>query len=87
VYQVKLSKEAAKYYRKIDKPTRGRIDEALDAIGDDPFDREHHDIKSLHGPLKGLWRYRVGTLRIVYRVNREAKEIQIATIRPRGKAY
>lgn len=87
MYQVKLSKEAAKYYRKMDRPTRDRIDKALDAIGDDPFDVEHHDIKPLHGLLKELWRYRMGKFRIVYRVNREAKEVQIATIRPRGKAY
>lgn len=87
MYQVKLSKEAANYYRRIDKPTQSRIDEALDAIGDDPFDVEHRDIKPLHGLLKGLWRYRVGKFRIVYRVNREAEEVQIATIRPRGEVY
>jgi len=87
VYQVKLSKEAAKYYQKMDKPTRSRIDKALDAIRDDPFDVEHHDIKPLHGLLKGLWRYRLGKFRIVYRVNREAKEVQIAIIRPRGEIY
>ncbi len=87
MYQVNLSKEAAKYYQKMDKPNRGRIDEALDAIGADPFDVEHHDIKPLHEPLKGLWRYRVGKFRIVYRVSREAKEVQIITIRPRGDVY
>ena len=87
MYRVSLSKEAAKYYQRMDKSARSRIDEALDAIGSNPFDVEHHDIKPLHGPLKGLWRYRVGKFRIVYRVNREPKEVQIVTIRSRGEAY
>ncbi len=87
MYLVSLSKEAAKAYRKMDESTRKRIDKALDAIGVNPFDVEHHDIKPLHGPLKGLWRYRVGRLRIVYRVNKEAEEVQIVTIRARGEAY
>lgn len=85
--QVSLSKEAAKYYQKMDKPTRDRMDHALDIISDDPFDVEHHDIKPLRGTLKGLWRYRIGKFRIVYCVNRGAKEVQIVTIRSRGEAY
>jgi len=87
VYLVSLSNEAAKAYRKTDESTRKRIDKALDAIGVCPFDVEHHDIKPLHGPLKGLWRYRVGRLRIVYRVHMEAGEVQVATIGARGEAY
>lgn len=87
MYLVSLSKEAAKAYRKMDESTRERIDKALDAIRANPFDAEPHDIKPLHGPLKGLWRYRVGQLRIVYRAHVEAKEVQIVTIRARGQAY
>ena len=87
MHQVSLSKEAVKYYQKMDKPTRGRIDHALDIISGDPFDVEHHDIKPLHGALKGLWRYRIGKFRIVYRVNRGAKQVQIVTIRARGEVY
>jgi mRNA interferase RelE/StbE len=71
----------------MDKPTRSRIDKALDAIRDRPFGVEHHDIKPLHGLLKGLWRYRLGKFRIVYRVEREAKEVHIAIIRPRSEVY
>lgn len=87
MYLVSLSKEAAKAYRKMDESTRRRIDKALDALGINPFDVERHDIKPLHGPLKGLWRYRVGRFRIIYRVNKEAKEVQIVTIRARSEAY
>lgn len=87
MYQVELSKEAANYYRKMDKPTRDRMDEALDILSHSPFNVEGHDIKPLHGPLKGLWRYRVGRFRIVYRADRRAKEVQVVTIRSRGEVY
>jgi len=87
MYRIVLSKEAAKHYQKVDKHTRKRLDDALDAIAIDPFDVQHYDIKPLHKPLKGLWRYRVGKFRIVYRVGKKSEQIQIVTIRSRGGAY
>ena len=65
MYKIVLSKEAAKYYRKVDERTRNRLDDVLDAIENNPFDVQHHDIKPLHEPLKGLWRYRVGKIRVI----------------------
>lgn len=87
MYRIVLSKEAAKYYRKVDKQARSRLDNALDALANDPFDVQHHDIKPLHEPLKGLWRYRVGKLRIIYRVDKKGTQIQIVTICSRAEAY
>jgi len=87
VYKIVLSKEAAKYYRKVDERTRNRLDDVLDAIENNPFDVQHHDIKPLHEPLKGLWRYRVGKIRVIYRVDKKATWVQIVTICSRGEAY
>jgi len=87
VYKVVLSKEAAKYYQKADKSTRNRLDDALDAITNNPFNVQHHDIKPLQEPLRGLWRYRVGKLRIVYGIDKKTKQIQVVTIHPRGNIY
>jgi len=87
VYRIVLSKEASKYYRKVDKATRNRLDNALDKLANDPFNIEHYDIKPLHEPLKGLWRFRVGKLRIIYRVARKAMQVHIVTICSRGEAY
>ncbi|MEA3431529.1 MAG: type II toxin-antitoxin system RelE/ParE family toxin [candidate division WOR-3 bacterium] len=87
MYRIVLSKEASKYYRKVDKPARNRLDDAMDALANNPFDVQHHDIKPLHEPLRGLWRYRVGKFRVIYRVDKEASRVQIVTIRSRGEAY
>jgi len=87
VYRIVLSKEASKYYRKTDKSTRKRLDSALDKLVNDPFDVQHYDIKPLHEPLKGLWRFRAGKIRIIYRVEKKAMQVQIVTICSRGEAY
>ena len=86
-FKVELSADAAKFYERADRATRLRLDRALNAIAEDPFDVRHHDIQPLHGPLKGLWRYRVGNLRVVYRPDKVARKVFIVAIRPRGKAY
>jgi len=87
MYRIVLSKEASKYYRKADKSSRNRLDNALDNLANDPLDAQHYDIKPLHEPLKGLWRFRVGKLRIIYRVEKKATQVQIVTICSRGEAY
>ena len=87
MYRIVLSKEASKYYRKVDKATRNRLDNALDRLANDPFNVQYFDIKPLHEPLKGLWRFRVGKLRIIYRVEKKAMQVQIVTICSRGEAY
>jgi len=87
VYRIVLSKEASKYYRKVDKATQNRLDNALDRLSNNPFDTQHYDIKRLHEPLKGLWRFRVGKLRVIYRVEKKVMQVQIVTICSRGEAY
>ena len=87
MYKIVLSKEASKYYQKVDKATRNRLNNALNQLINNPFNAQNYDIKPLHEPLKGLWRLRVGKLRIIYRVEKKKMKIQIATICSRGKAY
>lgn len=87
MYRILLSKEASKYYCKVDKTTRNRLDNALDNLGNDPFNIQHYDIKPLHEPMKGLWRFRVGKFRIIYRVKKKAMQVQVVTICSRGEAY
>lgn len=87
MYRIVLSKEASKYYRKVDKATQNQLDNVLDRLANNPFDTQHYDIKPLHEPLKDLWRFRVGKLRVIYRVEKKVMQVQIVTICSRGKAY
>ena len=62
-WTVELTSDAARTLRKIDPQISRRIRKALVAIEslEDPRVRG----KALTGPLRGLWRYRVGDYRIV----------------------
>ncbi len=86
-YRVKLSKSAASYYQRLDTSTAQRLDACFEALENDPFDFEHHDIKRLWGKLRGRLRYRVGRLRVVYKVDQEHKVVYVEIIAPRGNVY
>ncbi len=53
-------------YTKCDKPTSKRIDACLETLENAPFSAS--DIKPLKGQLEGLYRIKVGTLRIIFEV-------------------
>ncbi len=62
-----------------------RILAALTALGDDPF-REDADIKKLTGP-SGLYRLRVGSYRVAYRVEDGELLILVVKIGDRRDVY
>lgn len=50
-----------------------------------PYEGSH--IKKLKGKLEGKYRYAIGDLRIIYRVNAEERTVFIEAIGPRGDIY
>jgi len=62
---------------------RGRILRALETIDEDPISGA-----PLFEPLRGLWSFRDGDLRILYRIISEARAVMILdlsrTMEPRG---
>lgn len=62
-WTVQLTDEAARALRKMDPQASRRLRKVLAAIEalEDPRSRG----KALTGPLRGLWRYRVGDYRII----------------------
>jgi len=85
MYEVFISNEAEKYYKKIDKDTKRRINKCINALSEEPFSGVH--IRRLHGELKRKYRYAVGGLRLIYEVDRKDKTIKIKAIRSRGDVY
>ena len=84
-----ISPKAESYLRRLSRQQQKAIAKALDHLCDvSPF---HHPnptvIRPLKGPRKGQWRYRVGDIRIVYTVDREARTIQVVAIDTRGSVY
>ena len=85
MYKVSLHKKAIKYYESLNDKTAKKINKAIEEISENPFEGPH--IKKMRGRHEGKYRYAVGDLRIVYRVNTENKIVLIEAIGPRGDVY
>ena len=85
MYEVLISHEAEKYYKKQAKDTKRRINKCIDILSKEPLFGPH--IKKLHGELEGRHRYEVGGIRIIYEVNVSHKTVEVRAIRSRGDVY
>jgi mRNA interferase RelE/StbE len=85
MYEIRLSRKAAKFYQKADIPTARRLNDAFDRLAYDP----HHqpDIKPLSGVLKGSCRLRMGNIRIIYSVDDTLRTVTIEVLGFRGDVY
>lgn len=63
MYEIELSRKAAKFYQKADTATVRRLNAAFDRLMEDPFN--HNNIKPLSGELQGSSRLRIGDIRII----------------------
>jgi mRNA interferase RelE/StbE len=84
MFEVRLSRRARRYYERVSTDIARRLDRALGSLEINPFGAG--DIKPLQG-MTGTYRLRVGNLRIVYEVNRQARVVNVLHILPRGEAY
>jgi mRNA interferase RelE/StbE len=62
-----------------------KVQEAVRELEDEPFSSKN--VKRLHGELEGLYRYRVGKFRMIFRVLEETGEVRILAIASRGDIY
>jgi len=85
MYEVLISHEAEKYYKKQDKYTKRKLNKCIDDISREPLFGQY--IKKLHGELDGKHRYRMGSIRIVYEININNKTVEIKSIKGRGDIY
>ncbi len=85
----RVAARARKFLAKRDRKTQAEVAAAFTFLQTiSPF---HHPnpnaIKRLHGRLEGLYRFRVGSLRIIYSVDEKNREIEVLTIDDRGDVY
>lgn len=85
MYEIMLTKDAQKFYEHAEDNIVRKINRCFNQLKNNPY--EHPNIKSLKGPLKGNFRYRIGSYRVVYKINEEKKEIIILVIIHRSKGY
>ncbi|HSW57891.1 MAG TPA: type II toxin-antitoxin system RelE/ParE family toxin [Dehalococcoidales bacterium] len=84
IFKIALSREALKYYNKVSVNTAARLDKSFTSLESDPV--QNVNIKPLKG-IAGKYRYRAGSLRIVYEVDLVKRIVYVLAILPRGQAY
>ncbi|MFF5129851.1 type II toxin-antitoxin system RelE/ParE family toxin [Streptomyces syringium] len=84
-YAFRFTAAAQRQLRAVDQPAAMRILAALTALGDDPY-REDADIKKLTGS-SGLYRLRVGSYRVAYRVEDSELVILVVKVGDRRDVY
>ncbi|WP_040980435.1 MULTISPECIES: type II toxin-antitoxin system RelE family toxin [Oceanobacillus] len=80
---VAFSSKAEKYLRKLDKPSRDRILQAIKKLMQVP---PEGDVRLLRGKSDSM-RCRVGDFRIIFQQDHENDELKIILIHPRGQVY
>ena len=85
----RISPKAASYLRRLPRQQQKAVARAFDHLCNvSPFRHPNPTvIQPLRGPRKGQWRYRIGNIRIIYTVNKEACTIRILAIDTRGDVY
>ena len=84
-YREAWARGAAKFYKRLDDDARGRVDEAIDELLEDPLHAA--STKPLSGPLAGLRSRRIGNLRLIYSFEPDSKVVYIHDLADRKDVY
>ena len=83
-----LPRKVENFIKRRDQATQERINAAFEYITYSPFQHENPTtIRQLRGRKKERYRYRIGDIRFIYRVDRDNRLIRILQIDNRGDIY
>lgn len=80
-FRVVFSSKSCKTIKSFDQEFKNRIKQAIQALGDDPWEKGTMKVKG-HTYVR---RKRVGSYRIIYRIDQERGEILIALVSKRDE--
>ena len=86
MYEIVFTRNAERYYNRLDDNTAARINRAIDLISQNPIYNPNRNIKKLSGRDRE-YSYRVGQYRIIYQVDEDLQKCNILSIGPRGNVY
>ena len=86
MYEIAFTRNAEKYYNRLDDNTAARINRAIDLISQNPTYNQNRNIKKLSGRDRE-YSYRVGQYRIIYQIDEDLQIRNILSIGPQGDVY
>ena len=84
-WRVTWASTAQSYYKRMGREYQEKVREAVKELETGPLSPKN--VNRLHGELEGLYRYRVGKFRMIFRVLKEDGEVRILAIASRGDIY
>ena len=81
-WRIELTPSAEKQYLKLDATTRRRLRQSLLDLQNTQQPLLHPRVRALTGKLKGDYRVRVGTWRILLTPDRESRTLRVYAVRP-----
>ena len=86
MYEIAFTRNAEKYYNRLDDNTAARINRAIDLISQTPTYNQNRNIKKLSDRDRE-YSYRVGQYRIIYQIDEDLQIRNILSIGPQGDVY
>ena len=86
-WHIGFTDEFLKSIKGIDRKLQGRILESLKEISETPLQVKGDTMKPLDNNLKGLWRYRIGDYRLLYKPDKKTKLILLICFSHRKNVY
>ena len=84
MHRLFLGSRAAKALEAAPPDLRGRLAEAIDSLQRDP---RPPGARKLSGALKGAYRVRVGSYRVIYRIDDHEHSVRVLALGPRRSVY
>lgn len=84
-YDFELSREAERYFRRLERRRQLQVLELLDQLCANP--RDPLISAPLHGEWEGARRSRLGNLRLIYEIVENRLLVRVLRIGPRGDIY
>ena len=86
-WRIEIKPSAEKQYLKLDRKTRRRIKDVLRDLAGEETPLLHPRVRPLTGKLKGDYRVRVGSWRLLFTPDRDSRVLHVYAVLPRGDAY
>ena len=81
VYNLEIVRSAQKDIKRLDRPVRIRVIDAIELLVADPYRQGARQLD------RGIFRYRVGHYRIIYNVDNDTVTVRIVRVRHRSEVY
>jgi len=85
MYAVRLALGAQKTFEDADAALQRKLDRCWTVLASDP--RRHPNIRKLKGKLSAYWRFRVGAIRVIYRIDDPRQTVWVEAIEHRRDVY